>query len=61
MITSDYHVHSNFSSDGKVSMEDMINQAIRLGLKTLCFTDHMDFDYPQIGDYSFDLDVKILY
>lgn len=61
MITADYHVHSNFSSDGKVSMEDMINQAIRLGLKTLCFTDHMDFDYPQIGDYSFDLDVKKYY
>ena len=43
-------------------MEDMINQAIRAKFKTLCFTDHMDFDYPQIGDYSFDLDVKkILY
>jgi histidinol-phosphatase (PHP family) len=27
-------------------MEQMIDQAIRLGLKKLCFTDHMDYDYP---------------
>jgi len=57
MIIADYHVHSNFSSDGKAPMEQMIEQAIKLGLKKLCFTDHMDFDFPQRVsgfDYMFD-------
>lgn len=57
MITADFHVHSDFSSDGKASMEDMILQGIKLGLKTLCFTDHLDYDYPKIYTYSFDLDI----
>lgn len=56
MISADYHVHSNFSSDGKATMEQMIGQAIHLGLKRLCFTDHMDYDYPQISSYTFQLD-----
>jgi histidinol-phosphatase (PHP family) len=47
MITADFHVHSCFSSDGKATMEEMIEQAIKLGLKKLCFTDHMDYDYPK--------------
>lgn len=57
MISADYHVHSNFSSDGKATMEQMIEQAIRLGLKRLCFTDHMDYDYPQVGNYTFQFDI----
>ena len=56
MITADFHVHSDFSSDGKASMEIMINQAIKLGLKTICFTDHMDYDYPVMNKYSFELE-----
>lgn len=40
----DYHVHSNFSTDSKSSMEDMIKNAIDLGFKELCFTDHVDYD-----------------
>lgn len=57
MIIADCHVHSNFSSDGKATLEQMISQAVRLGLKVICFTDHMDYDYPQVSDYSFCLDV----
>lgn len=40
----DYHVHSNFSCDSSYEMEDVINDAIRLGLKEICFTDHVDYD-----------------
>lgn len=58
MITADFHVHSVFSSDGKAGMEDMINQALKLGLKTLCFTDHMDIDYPKIYGPDFEFDVE---
>lgn len=58
MINADFHVHSEFSSDGKASMEEMINQGINLGLKTLCFTDHMDYDYPKIYEYSFEFEIE---
>lgn len=58
MIIADYHVHSDFSSDGLATMEQMIEKAIRLGLKKLCFTDHMDYDYPQVGNYSFVFDIE---
>lgn len=46
MIYADYHTHTNFSSDSDTEMEQMIQQAIRLGLKELAITDHIDFDYP---------------
>lgn len=61
MITADFHVHSDYSSDGKVSMEDMINRAIKLGLNTICFTDHMDIDYPKIYTYPFQFDIEDYY
>lgn len=56
MIIADYHVHSDFSGDSQAPMELMIEQAIRLGLKRLCFTDHMDYNYPHKGDISFVFD-----
>ena len=40
----DYHMHSNFSNDSKADMEDMIKRSIDLGLKEICFTDHVDYD-----------------
>lgn len=56
MIIADYHVHSNFSGDSQAPMEQMIERAIQFGLKRLCFTDHMDYDYPHKGDISFVFD-----
>ncbi|NLK27520.1 MAG: histidinol-phosphatase HisJ family protein [Clostridiales bacterium] len=54
MIIADYHLHSAFSSDSEAPMEQMIDRAIQLGLKKLCFTDHMDYDYPvQKNSYTF--------
>lgn len=59
MITADYHVHSSFSSDGKATMEQMVEQAIKLGLRQLCFTDHMDYDYPkQKEGYTFEFNIN---
>lgn len=40
----DYHMHSNFSGDSTTDMEDMIKKSINLGLKEICFTDHVDYD-----------------
>lgn len=42
---SDHHVHTAFSSDSKAPMEQMVRQAVALGLREIVFTDHVDFDY----------------
>lgn len=46
-ITADYHIHSNFSGDSDSPMETMIEKAIDIGLERICFTDHMDYEYPE--------------
>lgn len=53
MIKADYHVHSYYSSDSKASMEEMIEKAIELGMNKICFTDHMDYDFPKQYGFSF--------
>ncbi len=53
----DYHIHSNFSADCKVDMEYTIKQAIQVGLKEICFTDHVDYEYTD-GTISFEIDYK---
>lgn len=54
MIKADFHVHSNFSSDADTRMEDMVEKAISLGIEKLCFTDHIDYDYPTFeGGHTF--------
>lgn len=40
---SDYHVHSNYSDDSVYLMEDVVKDAIKLGIKDICFTDHVDY------------------
>ena len=45
-ITADYHLHSSFSGDSRADMEEMIQKAISLGLKNICFTEHMDLNFP---------------
>lgn len=42
----DFHLHSSFSSDSSTPMEDMIKRGIALGLDGMCFTEHMDLDFP---------------
>ncbi len=45
-ITADCHLHSSFSGDSHTPMEEMILSGISRGLKTMCFTEHHDIDYP---------------
>ena len=52
----DYHIHSKFSPDGKNSMEEMILRSIDLGLKEICFTDHVDYDIELIDYFIVDYD-----
>lgn len=53
----DFHVHSSFSEDCEVAMEDMVKAAIEKGIQELCFTEHIDKDYPD-RDWTFDLDLN---
>lgn len=46
MILSDIHMHTAFSSDSQAPMESMIQGAIDKGLRTICFTEHLDYEYP---------------
>lgn len=56
MIKSDCHMHTSFSSDSDTPMRDMINAAIDKGLDTICFTEHMDLEFPEKygPDFIFD-------
>ena len=45
-ILTDYHTHSHFSGDCDTPIENMIAKAISLGMTHLCFTEHLDLDYP---------------
>ena len=51
---ADYHVHSYYSDDSNCLMEKYIQQAIKLGIKELCFTDHIDYGTP----YAFGCDCE---
>ncbi|VDG97165.1 histidinol-phosphatase [Lysinibacillus sphaericus] len=42
----DYHMHTSFSADCDALPEDMVRAAIQKGLTEICFTDHVDYDYP---------------
>ena len=50
----DYHMHTCFSADSDADPKEHIQQAIKMGLEEICFTDHQDFYYPGT---SFDVDV----
>ena len=52
----DYHMHSDFSADCDTPMEDTIESAIRKGLSEICFTEHIDYEYPD-PTIDFDLDL----
>jgi len=52
----DYHMHSDFSEDCFTPMEDTIESAIQKGLTEICFTEHLDYDYPD-PDFTFGIDI----
>lgn len=45
-VFADTHVHSTYSGDGKATIDEMVQKAVSLGMKQICFTEHNDFDYP---------------
>lgn len=39
----DYHVHTAYSDDSEYPMEQVVLDAIEMGVTELCFTDHVDY------------------
>lgn len=59
-MKSDFHIHTRFSTDSDSNPEDMIKHALKIGLDTICFTDHFDKDYPKRSEQDeieFQLDI----
>lgn len=51
-LTSDFHLHSNFSGDSTAKMEDMIRSGIKRKLTHMCFTEHHDIDYVYVDNQT---------
>ena len=56
----DMHLHTKFSGDSEAEPCEMIIAARDKGLKGICFTDHLDYDYP-LQPNPFSLDVENYY
>lgn len=59
MMKADCHMHTVFSADADYQPVDMILSSIDKDLETICFTDHIDYDFPKMNDkwdMTFDLD-----
>lgn len=52
-MLADCHMHTCFSEDSDSPVETMIDQAIRLGMRRICITDHYDMDFPK-GEFQLD-------
>jgi len=52
----DMHMHTHFSGDSDANSFHMAQKACELGLKGICFTDHLDIDYKETPGL-FDLDI----
>ena len=53
----DTHLHTRYSGDSTAEPEDMVQTALQHGLDGICFTDHIDYDYPMEPElFLFDMD-----
>ena len=50
----DYHVHTSYSADCEVPLDDMVKQAYKRGIRTLALTDHIDFDLHEEGKFLYE-------
>ena len=45
-IAYDTHLHSEYSSDSETPLVQQLEKAVSLGLKGICITDHIDYEFP---------------
>ena len=58
-LKCDLHVHTNYSFDSQVTMEQYALRAIELGLDAICFTDHIDINERLNTFATFDFDCRM--
>lgn len=46
----DTHMHTHFSGDSEADTYEMVRASIKSGVDGICFTDHLDIDYPKAPD-----------
>ncbi len=56
-MLADSHLHSQYSFDSQELMENQVKRAIDIGLPVMCFTDHIDWDFP-MPEMIFDYDME---
>ena len=61
MMLADYHMHSAFSPDSALPLEELIETAIRKGLDEICITDHCDYSVKGAGHGLWELDFPRYY
>ncbi len=55
---ADYHVHTDFSDDSVYPMEDVVKDAIRMGMDEICFTDHVDYGVKEDWDSGKEIEYR---
>lgn len=58
MFRADYHIHTSFSGDSNENIDDIVKQAICLGLDEIAITDHLEYDVLDLDfkEWTLDLD-----
>lgn len=49
-MLADYHVHTAFSDDSVYPLEEVIRDALRMGMDEICITDHVDYGIKEDWD-----------
>lgn len=42
-MLADYHIHTEFSDDSVYPLEDVVKDSVRLQMREICITDHVDY------------------
>ncbi len=54
-VRVNYHLHNQYSSDGRGSTEEVVHTAVELGFDEICFTNHAEVLSPEHDDWVLDL------
>lgn len=61
-MISDFHLHTKFSGDCEIPAKQQVEQAISLGMKEICITDHHDYGMVVDGiDFNLNLEAYLPY
>ena len=50
-----YHLHNDYSTDGRGSTEEVCEAALQLGFSEICLTNHAEMLNPETGEWELDL------